>query len=551
MNAGGRLEDARQCVTMLTEDTEEAVAIAAHLDALNRQRQAEQAKMAAEADEQVRAWSFRDHKVLIVRKAGWNKGIIGLVAGKLQEAWHFPVIALSEQEDGTCVGSCRSIEGVHLHAVLTECARRWHLVHPDELFLRFGGHAMAAGLTIRTDRVDDLLMLMDRVIADTVEDLTCYIPFAEYDCDMALRDVTLDAVDRTAERQPTGYGMPDPVFRCRRAEVQSMRRVGADMSHLKLTVLEDETVRGGIAFGQGREADAGHQAVDILFKPTRNEFRGHVTAEIEVKQLRSAEGARPRVSHELAETALAELVIRLAEGTAVPKEKEDPKGPKDLDAPKGLAPGKLEKLLATGRGVLLIAHEPERAAEWLQKSCGSESSRGGSWRCDPCIGAVGDRRGFDTVLLLPEPDALEDWWDAVVLLDGDLLPGEAELIRARCPGAELYALRPGTLVPEQLRALRLSRETLGRLYQQIRAARYRLAPEELANAAGLTAGQLAIGLTALDWSGLIAYTAKPWAVKQVPIAPGTKLPAEKSPVNAPVLRYLDRCLAAMERRMPG
>ena len=536
---------------MLTGEAEEATAIAAHLDALNRQRQAEQAKIAVEADEQVRAWSFRDHKVLIVRKAGWNKGIIGLVAGKLQEAWHFPVIALSEQEDGTCVGSCRSIEGVHLHAVLTECARRWRLIHPDELFLRFGGHAMAAGLTIRTDRVDDLLMLMDRVIADTVEDLTCYIPYAEYDCDMALRDVTLDTVDRMAELQPTGYGMPDPVFRCRRAEVQSMRRVGADMSHLKLTVLEGETVRGGIAFGHGREADAGHQALDLLFTPVKNEFRGSVTAELSVKQLRGAEGARPRVSRALAETALAELVIRLAGETAAPEGKEDPKGPKDLDGPKALAAGKLEKLLGTGRGVLLIAHEPERAAEWLQKSCGSESGRGGSWRCDPCIGQAGDRRGFDSVLLLPEPDALEDWWDAVVLLDGDLLPGEAELIRARCPGAELYALRPGTVVPEQLRSLRLDRETLGRLYQQIRAARYRLAPEALAEAAGLTGAQLAIGLTALDWSGLIAYTAKPWAVKQVPIAPGTKLPAEKSPVNAPVLRYLDRCLAAMERRMPG
>ena len=299
INAGGRLEDAGQCVRMLTEDTDEAEQIAVNLDALNSKRQAEQTAIQREAEEQVRSWSFRDNLVLFVRGEDWNRGIIGLIAGRLCERWHYPTIVFSSGEDGLSVGSCRSIEGVNMHATLTDCARRYRESHGAELFEKFGGHAMAAGLTIRTERIPELQQLMNLVIPDLCRDLSCYVPSEEYDCALPLEQVTLETVAELEQLEPTGFGNPPPVFRVQGAQVQAMRRVGADGNTLKLTLMEGRELRDGVGFHMGQLADEGLETVDVLFVPTRNEFRGRVAAELQVKRLRAASGSAPVAREEL------------------------------------------------------------------------------------------------------------------------------------------------------------------------------------------------------------------------------------------------------------
>ena len=182
---------------MLTEDGPETEEIARHLHDLNARRQQEQSEMLAAAQAVVDTWDFRQHRVIIINHPGWNKGIIGLTAGRLSEQYHYPVIVLSQDDSGECVGSCRSIEGVNMHRVLTECARRHREYTGTELFVRFGGHAMAAGLTIRAEMLPKLGELMDRVIGEPAfcPDPGCYIPAEEYDCAVPLKEVTLDMVD--------------------------------------------------------------------------------------------------------------------------------------------------------------------------------------------------------------------------------------------------------------------------------------------------------------------------------------------------------------------
>lgn len=145
INAGGRLEDAAQCVRLLiSRDRAEAEAIAGNLEQQNQQRQALQQEITLKAEEDLhRTVNFRTDLAIVVMGEGWNSGVVGLAAGRICEKYHYPTIVLSKQGE-LAVGSCRSIPGVNIHAMLTACS---------DLFLRFGGHEQAAGLTMRADLV--------------------------------------------------------------------------------------------------------------------------------------------------------------------------------------------------------------------------------------------------------------------------------------------------------------------------------------------------------------------------------------------------------------
>ena len=279
LNAAGRLEDASQGVRLLmTADPAEGQALADHLEENNRARQAAEQKMLREAMEALPLQNdLRRDRVIIIQGDGWNTGLIGLVAGKLCERFHHPCIVLSLQED-RAVGSCRSIPGINIWEVLNACG---------DLFLRFGGHAQAAGLTVEPAKIPEMRRRLNQAIRERCDD-SCFLPEREYDTELALRDVTLEMIERLESLEPVGFGNPAPVFRCRNASLQEGRRVGKDRSHLKLTLLEGETIRDGIGFGLGDLADQTLNRVDVLFRPSRNEFNGRVTPQLQVQAMEPA-----------------------------------------------------------------------------------------------------------------------------------------------------------------------------------------------------------------------------------------------------------------------
>ena len=514
INAGGRLEDAAQCVTMLTENTEEAERIAVNLDALNSKRQAEQSKMLLEAEAQVRGWDFRTNLVLFAQGEGWNRGIIGLVAGRLCEEWHFPTIVFSSGEDGFSVGSCRSIEGVHLHAVLTECAKRYRESNGVELFEKFGGHAMAAGLTVRTERIPVLRGLMNLVIRDKCADLSCYVPVKEYDCTLPLSGVTLQTIEELNQLEPTGFGNPPPVFRAAGAQVQSMRRCGADGRHLQFSLSEGNVLQRGIFFQHGDLADEGMDTVDLLYVPTRNEFRGTVTPQLQAQAMCAASGSAPVMPEESLFRALMLELDRLQAE------------PTDTEPLPVLTEGRRDALLRDGRGVLFICHERNEAMALAQLGC------------DVQQGTVRDPRAFNTVLCAPDPEKLTDSWQHIILADGDLLPGETALIRARCPNAQLAAMKPNPRLKTLLASLVLTREQLLGIYFAAKAGTIR--PEPMQTATGLSLPQLIAGLTALRQAGLVRFAPEPWLVAMQQ-RPKETLKGDLSPVASPIMKYLRRC----------
>ena len=279
LNAAGRLGDASLGVRLLlTGKTETARAAAKQLEEMNRLRQNQEREITSEALRRIgETPSFTEDRVLIAVGEGWNPGLIGLAAGKICEKYYRPAIVLSIPEDGSpAVGSCRSIPGVHIFELLRECG---------DLLVRFGGHAQAAGLSVKTENIPALREKLNRIVRETCGE-GVFIRRLEYDLEIPFRSWTPDTLSELELLEPTGCGNPCPVFLLSGASVQSMRRVGRDLSHLQLSLLTPEnTAVRGIAFSRGEEAEKEHTDVDLLYRPVRNVFNGRVSIEAQVLEL--------------------------------------------------------------------------------------------------------------------------------------------------------------------------------------------------------------------------------------------------------------------------
>ena len=276
LNAAGRLGDARLGVhLLLTPDPAKAENIAAMLEEANRTRQRFEREMTADAVSQLSLETLADAHVILVSGEDWNPGLIGLTAGRLCERFHLPAVALSIH-DGTAVGSCRSIPGISIYRMLQAC---------DDLLERFGGHEQAAGLTVKAENIPLLRERLEKVISSAAPEET-FLPSMEYDLSVPFRTWTADSVSWLSRLEPVGCGNPAPLFLLQGAEVQSIRRVGRDGSHLKLCVLdEDLSVVEAIAFGAGDTADESPMKLDLLYRPVLNSFRGRTSVEAQVSAL--------------------------------------------------------------------------------------------------------------------------------------------------------------------------------------------------------------------------------------------------------------------------
>ena len=276
LNAAGRLGDAKLGVhLLLTPDPTKASNIAAMLEEANRTRQRFEREMTAQALTQLDLPTLAASHVVLVSGEDWNPGLIGLTAGRLCERFHLPAIALSVHGD-TAVGSCRSIPGISIWKALQAC---------EDLLERYGGHEQAAGLTVKTENIPLLRGRLESVISSAAPEET-FLPAMDYDLTVPFRTWTPDSMAWLSRLEPTGCGNPPPLFLLQGAEVQSIRRVGKDGTHLKLTVLdEDLSIVEAIAFGAGDTADESPRKLDLLYRPVINGFRGRTAVEAQVSAL--------------------------------------------------------------------------------------------------------------------------------------------------------------------------------------------------------------------------------------------------------------------------
>ena len=270
---------------LLTESEEEADRLFETLERENRRRKEVEGRILSEAIEMIdRDVDLDTDRAIVLGGERWHPGVIGIVASRLVERYHRPVLLASLGE--RCRGSARSVPGLHINDALSRC---------QEHLLRFGGHSQAAGFEIERDG----LSAFRRALLATIETpLEAMVPGIEADCPVRLDDLSATLLDEIGRLEPFGHGNPAPLLLAEDVEVVGApRRMGADGQHLSFFVRSNGRAFRAVAFGQGERCDqiAGRSSrVSLLFEPTWNRWQGRRDIELRVRDLRVLDGQRAR-----------------------------------------------------------------------------------------------------------------------------------------------------------------------------------------------------------------------------------------------------------------
>ena len=264
LNAAGRIETARRGVELLTaEDVHEADCIAAELNALNTERRDLEQDILTEAESMLGGFT-PDVPAIVVAGEDWNAGVIGIVASRLVEKYYRPSIVLTRQGD-VYKGSCRSIAGLHMYDALAACR---------DTLIQFGGHAMAAGLTLECNRLEDFRCAFANYV-NTHLNYEDFTPKISIEALVAPADWTIPMVEEIALLEPYGMGNPRPIFGVRDVRPRTATAIGADGKHLRMEVGTREKRVAALYWNYGELAElVTEEASDLAYTPSINEWQG-------------------------------------------------------------------------------------------------------------------------------------------------------------------------------------------------------------------------------------------------------------------------------------
>ena len=268
LNALGRLDDPNPAIDLLTGfDDEEAHEIALMIHQKNEERK----EIVQSIYEEAKTMVDPEKKVQVLAKEGWNPGVLGIVAGRLLEELGQTVIVLNI-EDGRAKGSARSVEAVDIFEALDP--------HRD-LFIAFGGHAGAAGMTLEVEKLSDLSQVLEDYVREKGADATDKNKL-NLDEELDLETLSLETVKNFERLAPFGMDNQKPVFYIKDFQVESARTMGAGNAHLKLKIFKGEASFEVVAFGQGRWATEFAQTknLELAVKLSVNQWNGQTALQL-------------------------------------------------------------------------------------------------------------------------------------------------------------------------------------------------------------------------------------------------------------------------------
>lgn len=274
LNAGGRLDTAKRALELLeAQDKGEADNIAGELKALNDSRKAMTLEGVEKACDLIESGAYDGDKVLVVCLPDCHESLAGIIAGRIREKYYKPVIVLTKGEEGI-KGSGRSIEGYSMFEELAACR---------EYLEKFGGHPMAAGMSLKEENVDAFRKALNDKSGLTEDTLQ---PKKWIDVPMPVSYITEKLIEELSLLEPFGKGNEKPVFAEKSLKLVSKKVVGQNKNAVKL-VLEDANHYqvDGIYFGDGEafvKETEGASAVSVLYYPSINEYRGRKSIQIVV-----------------------------------------------------------------------------------------------------------------------------------------------------------------------------------------------------------------------------------------------------------------------------
>ena len=276
LNAAGRLQDAARGVELLLEvDQGRALETARLLDRFNRERQQIELQTLEEALALVAALPEERTHSIVLASDGWHPGVIGIVASRLVEMFYRPTVLVALDGEGG-KGSARSIRGLHLYRALQDCA--------DSL-LAFGGHEMAAGLSLERNRVAVFAQNFEAVARAALGD-DDLIPVLLYDGVTLLEELDFGQVTALERLAPFGMGNAEPVLLVEKIRARQLQRIGE--GHLRFIACQGGDTLPAIAFGMAARQGELQGDLDLLVSPQINRYNGRETVQLRVRDVRGS-----------------------------------------------------------------------------------------------------------------------------------------------------------------------------------------------------------------------------------------------------------------------
>lgn len=281
INAAGRMGSAEEALALLlAEEAEEAKALALSLNDANEERQKQEQAILRAAREQLRGRDVARMRAIMLYDAAWSPGVIGIVASRLREEYYRPVL-LFHQSGGLLTGSCRSIPGVDLY----QCLQAF-----SEYFVKYGGHAQAAGITMERARFEEFQACFDLYLRENIPS-AAFVPAKSYEREIPFAAASIAEVESLAALAPHGEGNPQPVFRTRNILLRDVERMGKEKTHLRATAVQNSARLQMVAFGYGHMAEelqrGGKQ--DVLYALQLNEWQGVKKLQVHLRAIRETQ----------------------------------------------------------------------------------------------------------------------------------------------------------------------------------------------------------------------------------------------------------------------
>ncbi len=275
INACGRMGHQEEALNLLlSKNPEKVKELSLKLNEYNKTRQDIEKNIFQEAVDKIEKNNLTKNSTLVVYGNNWHHGVIGIVSSKITELYFKPSILLSEEE-GEYKGSGRSINGFDLHEALMECSQS---------IKKFGGHAMAVGITIEKDKIEEFEEVFEKIAKE--KNVDKIIPIINVDAEIKLDEINKEMVDSLKELEPYGEANKMPVFAFKNLKIESIRAL-TNGKNLKLTVKDNKNIVNAIGFNLGELAESYKigDKVDIVGNLEINSFNGIESIQINIKDI--------------------------------------------------------------------------------------------------------------------------------------------------------------------------------------------------------------------------------------------------------------------------
>jgi len=290
LNALGRLGDANPAIELLiTNNSARARVLAAQIEGLNAQRRLLTSQVYQSAEAQLKENpKLLDEPAIVLSHLNWAGGVVGIVANKLVERYHKPAILLNESDDGILRGSARSIEGLHItDAIATQ----------KNILFGFGGHPMAAGLSLKKDDLIQFRKGLGKAIEKQLGDIVYEEPTLQIDSWLSLNELNIDLADSLEILAPYGAGNPELTLATKNVTLKSKSEIGKTKEHLRINIEDDNGNTQSILFwgGAGTDLPENGSKIDIAYSLRASSYRGQRQVNLQFQDFRIVEEKVPEI----------------------------------------------------------------------------------------------------------------------------------------------------------------------------------------------------------------------------------------------------------------